>query len=132
VPGVLDQIFASEPVGTLFLPHGTNIPAWKRWLGYTARPRGKLHTDSGAQKAIAVGGKSLLPIGVVRITGNFGKGDVVAVCDAAGAEYARGLINYGSTDAGRICGLRTDQIAQALGQLPYEEMIHRDNLVILE
>ncbi len=130
--GVLDRIFAAEPVGTLFLPHGTNIPSWKRWLGYTARPKGKLLTDEGAQKAVLGGGKSLLPIGVVRVTGRFGKGDVVAICNASGEEYARGLINYAAEEAGRICGLRTDQIADALGGLRYEEMVHRDNLVILE
>jgi glutamate 5-kinase len=72
-----------------------------------------------------------LPIGVVRVTGDFGKGDVVSVCDAAGAEYARGLVNYTAADADRIRGLRTDQIASALGSAPYEEMVHRDNLVIL-
>jgi glutamate 5-kinase len=132
LPEILDRVFSAEPVGTLFLPHGSDIPARKRWLGFTARPRGKVFTDAGARRAIASGGKSLLPIGVVRVTGSFGKGDVVAICDADGTEYARGLINYGAADAGQLVGLRTDQIAAALGGVPYAELVHRDNLVIVD
>jgi glutamate 5-kinase len=132
LPGILDRVMAAEPVGTLFLPHGQTVPSWKRWLGYTARPQGRLLTDAGAQKAVRERGGSLLPIGAVGVTGEFRKGDVVAVCDASGVEYARGLCNYSSEDATRLCGLRTDQIAAALGAAPYEELIHRDNLVILD
>jgi glutamate 5-kinase len=66
------------------------------------------------------------------VSGHFGKGDVVAVCDAGGTEYARGLTNYAAADAERLCGLRTEQIADVLGDLPYVEMVHRDNLVVLE
>src|SRR5207245_3284886 len=64
-PGILDAIFAAEPVGTLFLPHGSTIPAWKRWLGYTARPKGRLMVDAGARTAVQHRGSSLLPIGAV-------------------------------------------------------------------
>jgi glutamate 5-kinase len=131
-PDILDRIFAAEPVGTLFLPHGGAVPAWKRWLGYTARPRGRLVTDAGARVAVETKGKSLLPIGVVQVSGSFGKGDVVALADANGAEYARGLSNYSADDAEKIRGLRTEQVAEVLGTLPYEEMVHRDNLVVLE
>jgi glutamate 5-kinase len=131
-PGILDLLFAAEPVGTLFLPHGGTVPAWKRWLGYTAQPRGRLLVDAGARKAVQEHGRSLLPIGVVQVAGNFGKGDVVAVCDASGNEFARGLTNYPATDAARLCGLRTEQIEAVLGTAPYEEMVHRDNLVIIE
>src|ERR1700745_31617 len=102
--GVLDPIFAGEPVGTLFLPHGSTVPAWKRWLGYTAQPRGKLVVDAGALQAVQDRGRSLLPIGVLQVVGNFGKGDVVALCDAAGTEFARGLSNYSAADAARLCG----------------------------
>ncbi len=130
VPGVLDRIMAAEPVGTLFLPHGSAVPAWKRWLGFTARPKGRLVVDAGARQAVQHGGRSLLPIGVVQVAGHFGKGDVVGLCDADGTEFARGLTNYSSADAERICGLRTEQIAEVLGGLPYEEIVHRDNLVV--
>ncbi len=132
VPNVLDGLFAAEPVGTLFLPHGGALPARKRWIGTTARPRGKLVTDAGAREAVLRKGKSLLPIGVLQVAGHFGKGDVVALCDPAGAEYARGLCNYAAADADRIRGLRTEQIAGVLGDLPYVELVHRDNLVVLE
>jgi glutamate 5-kinase len=131
VPGVLDAVLAGEAVGTLFLPHGSTMPAWKRWLGYTAQPKGKLFLDAGARQAVQHQGRSLLPIGVVRVTGAFRKGDVVSLCDAGGGEFARGLSNYSSEDAGKIGGLRTEQVAEALGGLPYEEIVHRDNLVVI-
>lgn len=130
-PGVLDAIFAAEPVGTLFLPHGGSVPAWKRWLGYTARPKGRLLVDAGALGAVKDKGRSLLPIGVVQIQGHFNKGDVVALCDRDGHEFARGLTNYAAGDAQRIVGLRTEQIGDVLGAVPYEEIVHRDNLVVI-
>jgi len=128
---ILDRIFVGEPVGTLFLPHGVDLPAWKRWLGQAARPRGKIFTDAGARDAVEKKGRSLLPIGVIRVSGRFSKGDVVAICDATGQEFARGLTNYSVDDALKIRGLRTDQIAELIGTTPYEEMVHRDNLVII-
>ena len=73
----------------------------------------------------------MLPIGVTAVAGVFGKGDVVALVDPAGVEFARGLTNYSAADAGRICGLRTEQIANVLGKLPYEEIVHRDNMVVI-
>lgn len=129
-PGILDALFAAEPVGTLFLPHGGLVPARKRWVGFTARPKGRLVVDAGARQAVQHKGRSLLPIGVVQVLGPFGKGDVVALCDPDGVEFARGLTNYSAGDADRIRGLRTEQIAEVLGTVPYEEIIHRDNLVI--
>ncbi len=129
-PGILDTIFSGEPVGTLFLPHGGTLPAWKRWLGFTARPKGRLHVDGGARQAVEKQGRSLLAIGVVRVSGTFSKGDVVAICDPDGVEFARGLSNYSAADVERIRGLRTDQIGEALGALPYDEVVHRDNLVV--
>jgi glutamate 5-kinase len=131
VPGILDTLFAAEPVGTLFLPHGTSLPSWKRWLGFTARPKGRLTVDPGAFTAVREKGRSLLPIGVVQVQGEFSKGDVVSLLDATGGEFARGLTNYSSADARKILGLRTEQIAELFGTLPYEELVHRDNLVII-
>jgi glutamate 5-kinase len=130
-PDVLDAIFRAEPVGTLFLPHNTTMPAWKRWLGYAARPRGRFVVDAGARQAVQTRGRSLLPIGVVQVVGTFHKGDVVALCDAEGVEFARGLTHYSSAAAERLRGLRSDQIRETLGELPYEEVVHRDNLVIV-
>jgi glutamate 5-kinase len=129
--GILDTIFAAEPVGTLFLPHDRTMSAWKRWLGYTARPKGRLTLDAGARQAVQHKGRSLLPIGVVQVAGDFHKGDVVALCDLDGSEFARGLSNYSASEVTRILGLRTEQVSEVLGSLPYEEIIHRDNLVVI-
>ena len=128
--GILDAVFAGEPVGTLFHAHGDAMPAWKRWLGYTARPKGELTLDKGAVKAVIETGRSLLPVGVRGVKGEFGKGDVVSLCDPNGAEIGRGLTNYDSDEARRIVGFNTEQIIAELGKLPYAEMIHRDNLVV--
>jgi glutamate 5-kinase len=128
---VLDAIFRAEQVGTLFLPHNTTMPAWKRWLGYAARPRGRFVVDAGARQAVQAQGRSLLPIGVLQVIGTFHKGDVVALCDADGVEFARGLTNYSSAAADRLRGLRSEQIREALGEAPYEEVVHRDNLVVV-
>jgi glutamate 5-kinase len=130
-PDVLDAIFRAEPVGTLFLPHSSTLPAWKRWLGYAARPRGRLVVDEGARKAVQEQGRSLLPIGVVQVQGTFGKGDVVSLCDPDGVEFARGLTNYSAAAADKLRGLRTEKIREVMGTFPYEEVVHRDNLVVI-
>jgi glutamate 5-kinase len=131
VPSILDRVFAGEPIGTLFLPHGEGVPAWKRWLGFTARPQGTLTVDDGAHRAVAKQGKSLLPVGVISVEGSFGKGDVVSLCNKDGVEFARGLTNYSAGDAERIRGMQTEQIVQTIGKLPYVELVHRDNLVVM-
>lgn len=129
---VLTDILAGRDVGTLFVGQGKSVSPWKRWLGFTVRPSGMLHLDLGAAKAISRDGRSLLAIGVVATSGEFDKGDVVALCDPDGREVARGLTNYSSGDVQRIKGLRSDQIAEVLGHRPYDEIVHRDNLAVLE
>lgn len=128
--GTLARILAGEEVGTLFVAQGQTIPSWKRWIGFTAQPRGGLVLDDGARRAIEKQGRSLLAIGVVEVVGEFHKGDVVALRDAAGCEFARGLTNYASAEIARIKGLKTDAIAAALGHCPYQEVIHRDNMAV--
>ena len=130
IDGVLDSIFAGEPVGTLFLPHGESLSAMKRWIGFTARPQGTLTIDDGAKRAIVEQGKSLLAVGVRGVAGNFGKGGLVAIVDSIGVEIARGLCNYTSTDAAKIAGCKAEQIAVVLGSIPYPEIVHRDNLAV--
>ncbi|QEL16981.1 glutamate 5-kinase [Limnoglobus roseus] len=130
IDGILDQIFRAEAVGTLFLPHGESIPAWKRWLGFTAQSKGQLVVDAGAAGAICQRGTSLLPVGVRDVQGDYGKGDVVTICDSGGKEIARGLTNYTAADTRRIMGRATDQIIQQIGNIPYVELVHRDNLVV--
>ncbi|HEY2784660.1 MAG TPA: glutamate 5-kinase [Fimbriiglobus sp.] len=129
--GVLDEIFAGTETGTFFLPHGDGVSAWKRWLGYTARPKGTLRVDVGACRAVIERGKSLLPVGVRELEGNFGRGDVVAVVDISGVEVARGLTNYSAADTARILGRTTEQIHTQFGKTPYVELVHRDNLVVV-
>jgi len=129
-PGTLAKIIRGENVGTLFLAQGQAVASWKRWIGFTAQPRGHLVLDDGARRAIETQGRSLLAIGVVGAAGKFKKGDVVALQDASGAEFARGLINYSIDEVLRIKGLKTDQIAERLGHRPYEEVIHRDNMAL--
>jgi glutamate 5-kinase len=129
-PGSLAKILAGETCGTLFLAQGQTVAAWKRWIGFTAQPRGTLIVDDGARGAIASQGKSLLAIGIVDVQGTFRKGDVISIRDRAGAEFARGLSNYAAADVLRIRGLKTEQIATALGHRPYDEVIHRDNMAV--
>lgn len=129
-PEALTRIFRGEDVGTLFVAQGATVAARKRWIGYSVQPRGQLILDDGARRAVEHQGRSLLPIGVVDVQGEFDKGDVVALRDGQGAEFARGLTNYAAADVRRIKGLRTDEIAAALGDCPYEELIHRDNLLV--
>jgi glutamate 5-kinase len=127
---VLDDILAGKEIGTLFLAKGKDLPAWKRWIGFTVRPKGKFILDEGARRAVETQGKSLLAIGITTVEGEFAKGEVVSLVDRAGEEFARGLTNYNAHDARMIAGKRTEEIMQALGSLPYEEVIHRDNLVV--
>lgn len=127
----LTRILAGEPIGTLFLAHGSTHAARKRWIGLTARPRGSFIVDPGACKALESGSTSLLAIGVIDVVGQFDKGDVVGVRDPAGREFARGLTNYSSADARKIRGLRTPEARLALGEILHDELVHRDNLVLI-
>jgi glutamate 5-kinase len=130
-PEPLSRILAGETVGTLFLARGATQAARKRWIGLTARPRGHLVVDVGARKALESGTRSLLAIGVLDVVGQFGKGDVVGVRDATGQEFARGLCNYTTADARQIRGLHTEQVRKVLGPDLYDEVIHKDNLVLI-
>ena len=129
-PGTLARILAGEEVGTLLLAQGGAVSSRKRWIGFSVQPRGRLLLDDGARKAVQHDGRSLLPIGLVSTDGVYEKGDVVSICDVAGDEFARGLINYSIAEIERIKGLQSDQIAAALSHCPYEEVVHRDNLTI--
>lgn len=131
-PDVLSRIMAGEEVGTLFQARGKGVSHFKRWLSFSAPARGKIHLDAGAGRAIVQQGKSLLAAGIVRCEGSFSKGDVVALCDDGGSTIARGLSNYSAEDVGRIMGLKSSKIAEVLGICPYQEVIHRDNLAVVE
>jgi glutamate 5-kinase len=130
-PGVLGRILAGEPVGTYFLPKADRLGARKRWIGFAVAPQGRLAVDAGAARALTRQGRSLLPSGVTGVEGEFGAGDVVAVMDADGREFARGLVNFEAGELRRIRGAKTQEIEARLGYKSVDEVIHRDNLVIL-
>ncbi len=116
---------------TWFVPNATPVAARKQWIAGTLRPAGAIAIDAGALNALKEG-KSLLPAGVVRAIGRFDRGDTVSVLGPDGAEFARGIIAYSDTDAARIMGRRSSEIEAILGFRGRDEMIHRDDLVILQ
>ncbi|MCX7418388.1 MAG: glutamate 5-kinase [Planctomycetia bacterium] len=130
LPKVLDEILAGRDVGTLFLGKHKAVPAWKRWIGFTVKPKGRFRLDPGARRAIEHRGKSLLAAGIKTVSGEFQRGEVVALEDEAGEEFARGLTNFDSREMQLIAGKKTTEIAKLLGDVPYAEVIHRDNLVV--
>ena len=126
---ILDRIADGENVGTLFLASGSSIPAWKRWIGYTTQPEGKLFLDDGALRAVVTEGRSLLAVGITDVTGEFDQGASVELVSSSGV-IGRGLVNYSAAEIRIIRGRKSDQIPSLLGHVPYEEVIHRDNLVL--
>lgn len=126
------RLFSGESLGTLFIAQGKSISPRKRWIGFSARTHGELVLDEGAIEAISRRGRSLLASGIKRVKGTFAKGDVVALVDAQEREIARGLTNYASDDLQRIRGLSSKEFADILGHVPYEEVVHRDNLMVLD
>ncbi len=129
--GMLPALFEGREVGTLFLPRPDKVESRKHWIAYTVCSSGRLVVDNGAREALVQKGKSLLPGGVVKVEGNFKIGDCVSCADLDGNVFARGLAKYSSVDLDRIKGLKTSQIASVLGHKDYDEVIHRDDLVIL-
>ena len=130
-PGVLHQIVCCEDVGTLFLTQNRSLTARQRWIGLTVQPRGHLIVDACAKEALVEQGRSLLPVGITKVVGHFGKGEVVSICDTTGEEFARGLSNYNADNLRRIRGLKASEILDVLGTHLYEEVIHRNNLVLI-
>ena len=128
---VLEKIFdARNEIGTLILPELKHLRRKKHWIGFNLRPVGTIVVNEGAYQAVADKGKSLLPAGVEKVEGSFGVGDCVRI-DFHGKEFARGLVNYGKTELNRIKGLHTSKIEKVLGYKAHDEVIHRDDLVIL-
>ncbi|MCY3825070.1 MAG: glutamate 5-kinase [Nitrospinae bacterium] len=131
-PNIIERVVMGEPLGTLFVPNGARLKGKKGWIGTTAKTRGWLKLDSGAVNAMLKRGKSLLPSGVLSVGGNFRFGDVVEIRDTQGVAFGRGLANYSSDDATRIAGKQTKEIASILGSKDYDEIIHRNNFVLIE
>jgi len=128
---VLIRLAQGETIGSQLLASTAVLTARKQWLASHLQCRGRLLIDDGAARALVTGGKSLLPIGVVSVVGEFQRGDVVACVDTAGREVARGLANYSSAQSSLIARRPTTEIEGALGFIEEPELIHRDNLVLL-
>ncbi|MEY3603636.1 MAG: gamma-glutamyl kinase [Pseudomonadota bacterium] len=129
---VLQRLAGGEMIGTSFIADTAKLTARKQWIADQLQLRGALVLDAGALKALLRDGKSLLPIGVSEVQGDFARGDVVACLSQAGAEVGRGLINYASSEARRIIGKPSSEIESLLGFVEEPELIHRSNLVITD
>jgi glutamate 5-kinase len=130
--GVLSRLLKGEPVGTYFTPKSDRLAARKRWIAFAVPPQGRLTVDAGALEALTQHGKSLLPSGIAKVDGDFAVGEVVGlVADGDGREFARGLVNFDAGELRKIQGAKTREIVQRLGYKSFDEVIHRDNLVIL-
>jgi glutamate 5-kinase len=129
-PDAIIRLAAGEPVGTLLLASTPRLTARQQWLADHLQLAGQLHLDNGAVEALKAG-KSLLPIGVITVTGEFERGAAVACLSPDGKEIARGLVNYASSEARRIARMPSQDIESLLGYVDEDELIHRDNLILL-
>lgn len=129
-PGVLLRLAKGEPIGTWLLAQTPKSQARKRWMSDHLQLRGSVTVDDGAMNKLVQDGKSLLPVGMVAVDGDFVRGDVIAVRSLSGQEIARGLANYASTEARLICRKPSTEFERLLGYVAESEMIHRTNLVL--
>jgi glutamate 5-kinase len=130
-PAVLLRLTDGEMIGTQLTAETMTLAARKQWLADHLQVRGQLKLDAGAVRALAQDGKSLLPIGVYELTGDFERGEVVSCLDPDGREIARGLVNYSAAETRRILRAPSHEIEARLGYIDDPELIHRDNLVLL-
>lgn len=127
---VLPRLLSGEKLGTVLLPAPRKLDARSRWIGLTAQPAGAVTINPGAVEAIVRSGRSLLASGITGLTGQFDAGAVLLIRDEKGKEVARGLTNYAQADLGRIAGQRSVDFESILGRPAYDEVIHRDNMVV--
>lgn len=131
-PKILEKIMNGGDFGTLFLPKGKRLSSRKQWMLFNLKPKGKIYIDKGAVEAILKKGKSLLSVGIVKVEGEFFETDLVSVYDMeTKKEIAQGITYYSSQELDRIKGMPTQDIEKILGYKYYDEVIHRDNMVIL-
>jgi glutamate 5-kinase len=128
---VLLKILSGEEVGTFFKARKTKHLARERWIAFSSKPKGAIIVDSGAKEVLVRMNKSLLPSGIVGVEGDFKSKDTVSIVDKSEKEFARGIANYSSEEIERIKGKKTRDIAKVLGYKVRDEVIHKDNLVIL-
>jgi glutamate 5-kinase len=129
-PDVLLRLARGEAIGSLLVAQTQKTQARKQWMADHLQLRGSVTVDAGAVAKLLGEGKSLLPIGMVAVEGDFARGDVIAVRDAGGSEIARGLANYASAEARLLCRKPSTEFERLLGYAAEPEMVHRDNLVL--
>lgn len=130
-PAISRVFDAERQVGTLILPKQNRLTHRKHWIAFNLKPAGDVVVDAGAHAALVQRGRSLLPSGLREVHGSFGVGECVRCLDLQGHEFARGLVNYSAQELNKIKGLHTSMIEKTLGYKAYDEIIHRDDLVIL-
>jgi glutamate 5-kinase len=129
-PHILEKLFAGKDFGTYFIPKTEKLASRKCWIGFTLKPKGLIQIDAGAAAAVLTRGKSLLPIGITGVEGDFDVGAAVELTSSDKEILGVGLVNYNAVDIRKIMGCKSGQIRERLGYKPYDEIIHRDNLVI--
>jgi glutamate 5-kinase len=128
--GTINKIFDGEETGTLFIPI-EQLSSRKRWIAYASNITGVIMVNEGAKEALIQKNASLLPSGIVNIKNDFEKNDVISIADENGKEFARGMANYSSEDAKQLIGKKTGEIKKILGHKESDEIVNRDNIVIL-
>lgn len=131
-PQILNRLMRGEELGTLLKADNEPVAARKQWLASQLALKGKLELDAGAVKVLRGSGRSLLAVGIKQVSGKFNRGEVVSCVDGAGVEIARGLVNYSDDEIEKLKGHNSKSIAELLGYAGEEEVIHRDNLIVIE
>lgn len=131
LPNILGRVREGENLGTLLKSPGSRLAARKQWLASQLQAKGKLYLDNGATRVLTQEGRSLLPVGVKQVEGDFRRGELVSCLSPEGLQVARGLVNYSSAEAHQIIGHPSDKIEELLGYAGEPELIHRDNMAIL-
>jgi glutamate 5-kinase len=131
-PNILTKLFAGRPQGTYFVPKAHRLASRKSWIAFSQKPQGAIIIDDGAAAAIVKNGKSLLPSGIMRVDDDFGVGAPIEFKNRRGEILGIGLANYSSAEIREIQGLKSNQIKSAVGHKSYDEVIHRDNLALID
>jgi len=129
-PDVILDVIAGKRIGTTFLPSKDSLSGRKRWIAFGASARGGIVINEGAKRMLCEEGKSLLAAGITDVIGDFSAGDLVKVLDPEGNQLARGFVNYSASEVQRIKGLHSSEIERVLGYKDFDEVIHRDNMVL--
>lgn len=130
--GGLESAIKGEPIGTFFFPHEDRMKSKKHWIVFHLKSQGRVMVDEGAQKALTEGGKSLLASGIAKVEGSFESGAAIYLVGKDGSEFAKGLIKYHSHELEKIKGQKSDKIDKILGYKPSNEVMHRDDMVLIK